>query len=203
MLGFTHTAGIVNKSYRGRSALYTYAGRLNLTATRGHSTSEVRICYERAESLCHSLDRPVRLVFRPHRSVALFPPHRPAGDNNADRLASLRLGTRAERCGASHGAFRILAVTLYFSGDFAAARQYSKRGVQLWRRGAHSPASKRLTHPPWSVSALRRYASGISARRSPCQVAMAQAVSLAKELNDAYASAVALFHAAFASHFDA
>jgi predicted ATPase len=30
---------------------------------------------------------------------------------------------------------------------------------------------------------------------------MAQALSLAKDLNDAYASAVALFHAAFASHF--
>ena len=36
-------------------------------------------------------------------------------------------------------------------------------------------------------------------RLSSC---VAEAVSLAKELKDAYASAVALFHAAFASQFD-
>jgi hypothetical protein len=35
---------------------------LYLTATRGTAVPEVRICYERAESLCHSLDRP-RLVY--------------------------------------------------------------------------------------------------------------------------------------------
>jgi hypothetical protein len=29
-----------------------------LTATRGLGAPEVRICYDRAESLCHSLDRP-------------------------------------------------------------------------------------------------------------------------------------------------
>ena len=31
---------------------------LYLTATRGHSTPEVRICYERAEPLCHCLIDP-------------------------------------------------------------------------------------------------------------------------------------------------
>ena len=34
---------------------------LYLTATRGFSAPEVRICYERAESLCHSLNRPLLL----------------------------------------------------------------------------------------------------------------------------------------------
>jgi hypothetical protein len=31
---------------------------LYLTATRGHAALEARICYERVESLCHSLNRP-------------------------------------------------------------------------------------------------------------------------------------------------
>ena len=31
---------------------------LYLTATRGHSAPEARACYERAEPLCHSLNRP-------------------------------------------------------------------------------------------------------------------------------------------------
>ena len=46
---------------------------LYLTATRGLAAPEARICYERAESLCHSLNRPLLLVFRADGSVALFP----------------------------------------------------------------------------------------------------------------------------------
>src|SRR5260370_10226007 len=34
---------------------------LYLTATRGLSAPDARICYERAEPLCHSLDRPLLL----------------------------------------------------------------------------------------------------------------------------------------------
>src|SRR6202007_120852 len=34
---------------------------LYLTATRGHAAPEARICYERLESLCHSLNRPLLL----------------------------------------------------------------------------------------------------------------------------------------------
>jgi hypothetical protein len=34
---------------------------LYLTATRGMAAPEVRTCYERAESLCHSLNRPLLL----------------------------------------------------------------------------------------------------------------------------------------------
>ena len=34
-----------------------------LTATRGYSAAEARICYERAESLCHSLNVPCSCVW--------------------------------------------------------------------------------------------------------------------------------------------
>ena len=33
------------------------------------------------------------------------------------------------------GAYRALAATLYFLGDFESARQYAMRGVQIWRSG--------------------------------------------------------------------
>ena len=33
------------------------------------------------------------------------------------------------------GAYRALAATLYFLGDFEAARQYARRGLQIWRSG--------------------------------------------------------------------
>ena len=46
---------------------------LYLTATRGFAAPEARICYERAESLCHSLNRPLLLYVGADGSVALFP----------------------------------------------------------------------------------------------------------------------------------
>ena len=33
------------------------------------------------------------------------------------------------------GAYDALAATLYFLGDFEAARQYAMRGLQIWRSG--------------------------------------------------------------------
>ena len=33
------------------------------------------------------------------------------------------------------GAYRALATTVYFLGDFETARQYAMRGVQIWRSG--------------------------------------------------------------------
>ena len=46
---------------------------LYLTLTRGLGAPEARICYERAESLCHSLNRPLLLYSGTDGSVAYFP----------------------------------------------------------------------------------------------------------------------------------
>ena len=43
-----------------------------LTATRGMGAPEPRICYERVESLCHSLNRPMLLYSALIGQVALF-----------------------------------------------------------------------------------------------------------------------------------
>ena len=45
------------------------------------------------------------------------------------------------------GAYRALAVTLYFLGDFETARQYAMRGVQIWRSGGVQSPAKRSTRP--------------------------------------------------------
>ena len=34
------------------------------------------------------------------------------------------------------GAYHISAATLYYLGDFEAARKYARRGIQIWRSGA-------------------------------------------------------------------
>ena len=175
---------------------------LNLTATRGHSTSEVRICYERAEALCHSLDRPIVLF------SALMGQWRHSLQT-ATLTATMQIAGRAHALAQEQndpavlmGAFRMLAVTLYFSGDFAAARQNAKRGVELWRRGSTQSRFEEINSPAVVCLSFEALCEWHFGEILACQAAMAQAVSLAKELNDAYASAVALFHAAFASHFD-
>lgn len=60
--GFLVTTGIEGQSLTAEDQLLvlTLAGLL-LTATRGFGAAEARICYERAESLCHSLNRPLLL----------------------------------------------------------------------------------------------------------------------------------------------
>ena len=52
------------------------------------------------------------------------------------------------------GAYRALACTLCFSGDFDSARQYAMRGVEIWRSGSVSLRSKRSPRACWFVSVL-------------------------------------------------
>ena len=96
-LGFTGRTVVEGQSLTAEDQLFILmqAG-LYLTATRGFAAPEARICYERAESLCHSLDRPLLLYFRIDRSVALFPRHRQADCNDADCQTNLLTGAGAE-----------------------------------------------------------------------------------------------------------
>ena len=175
---------------------------LYLTATRGHSTSEVRVCYERAEPLCHSLDRPMVLfsALIGQWRYSLVTDKLSATMQIAERAYSL--AQEQNDAALLMGAFRILAVTLYFSGDFEAARQYARRGVELSRTGDIQSRFEEVNSPAVVCLSFEALCEWHFGEIASCQIAMAQAISLAKELNDTYASAVALFHAAFAGHFE-
>jgi hypothetical protein len=101
------------------------------------------------------------------------------------------------------GACRALAVTLYFLGDFEAARQYAMCGVQIWRSGGvHSPVEEFFTPAVHCLifEALSDWHFGKTAR---CHATMAEAISLANELNDMYALALALlFRAMIRGHLE-
>src|SRR5262249_21824813 len=60
--GFPVEMGLEGQTLTAEDQLFILmqAG-LYLTSTRGTAAPEVRICYERAESLCHSLNRPLLL----------------------------------------------------------------------------------------------------------------------------------------------
>ena len=46
------------------------------------------------------------------------------------------------------GAYHALAATLYFLGDFEAARQYATRGLQIWRSGGYRSPVEEVDAPP-------------------------------------------------------
>ena len=85
--------------------------------------------------MCHSLNRPLLLY------VALMGQWRYS--LVTDKLtATMQIAKRVYSLAQEQndsalmiGAYRALAATLYFLGDFETARQYAMRGVQIWRSG--------------------------------------------------------------------
>jgi len=98
---------------------------LYLSSTRGFSSPELRNCYERAEPLCHSLNRPVLLY------SALMGQWRYSLMN--DKLtATLQIAKRVHSLAQEQnnsavmiGACQALVSTLYYLGEFEVARQSS------------------------------------------------------------------------------
>jgi hypothetical protein len=175
---------------------------LYLTATRGSGALEARICYERAESLCHSLNRPLLLY------VALIGQWRHS--LVTDKLsATMRIAHRVYSLAQEQnepalmiGAYRALASTLYLLGDFETASQYAMRGVQIWRSGGVRSPVEEVVLPAVAclyVEACSEWQLGESAS---CDANMAEAISLAKELNDTHGLALALYFAACLAHFE-
>ena len=175
---------------------------LYLTATRGLGAPEARICYERLESLCHSLNRPVLLfsALMGQWRYSLWTDKLTATMQIAERVYSLAQGQND--AALMLGAYSALACTLYFLGDFESARKYARHGVQIWRSGSvqshaedvHTPVVACLCYLTLSEWHLGEIAS--------CQATMAEAISLAKELNDLNALALALHFAEYLAHYE-
>src|SRR5271166_559237 len=175
---------------------------LYLTATRGTAVPEVRICYERAESLCHSLARP-RLVYAAligQWRYSLQTEKLTATMQIAERVCSL--ARDQDDSALMMGAYRALAVTLYYLGDFESARQYAMRGVQIWRSGGVESPIEEVTAPAVTCLSFEALSQWHFGEIASCHATMAEAISLAKELNDMHGLAVALNYAAILEYRD-
>jgi hypothetical protein len=165
---------------------------LYLTVTRGTATPEVRICYERAESLCDSLNRP-RLLY-----AALIGQWRHS--LQTDKLtATMKIAKRVyslaqERndTGLMIGACQALACTLCFLGDFETAQRYAMRGVLIWRSGDLQPPVDEVSAPAVMCLCWEALSKSFLGEIASSRPTMAEAISLAKELNDMYGLAAAL-----------
>src|SRR5262249_36542295 len=120
---------------------------LYLTAIRGYAAPEALTCYERAESLCVLLNQPV-VLFSALRGLwrySLVTNKLSATMQIAKRVHSL---AQAQNDSAlMMGAYRALAVTLYYRGDFESAREYALRGIQIWRSGGVQSPVEEVTAP--------------------------------------------------------
>jgi serine/threonine protein kinase len=175
---------------------------LYLTATRGLAATDARICYERAESLCHSLNHPrlLCLALRGQWRYCLNTDKLTVAMQIAKRVCSLaqEQNDAALMIGAHHS----LAGTFFYLGDFVSGRQYAGHGVKIWRSGGiqsyaedvHTPVVACLCYLTLSEWHLGEIAS--------CQGNMDEAISIAKGLNDMNALALALGWASVLAYFE-
>jgi tetratricopeptide (TPR) repeat protein len=169
---------------------------LYLAATRGFAAPEALICYERAEPLCQSLSRPLLLC------MALTGQWRYS--LNTDKLTTTmqiaeRIYSLAQEQNDSAlmiGACRALACTLFYSGDFETARHYSRRGVEIWRSQNIQPQMEDPDTPPVACLCYLAGSEWHLGEIASSQATIAEAISIAKEVNDMHALALALYWAA-------
>jgi tetratricopeptide (TPR) repeat protein len=175
---------------------------LYLTATRGFSTPEARICYERAESLCHSLKRPLDLfsALEGQWRYSIWTDKLATTMQIAKRLYSL--AQEQNDSTLMIGAYRALAATFYFLGDFDSARQNAMRGVQIWRSGGVQSRVEDINAPVVICLCFRALSEWQSGEIASCQVTMAEAILLAKELNDMHGLAFALYFGGILARFE-
>ena len=175
---------------------------LYLTLTRGFAASEARTCYERVESLCHSLNRPL-LLFSALTSqwrYSLYTDKLSATMQIAKRAYSL--AQEHNDCALMIGAYRALAITLYFLGDFEPARQNAMRGLEIWRSGGAQCQVEETSAPAVTCLCFKALSEWHFGETDLCKATMAEAIPLAKELNDMPALAVALYWSGWLAHFE-
>jgi len=173
-----------------------------LTNTRGLGAPEARICYERAEPLCHSLNQPrlLCLALRGQWRYCLMMDKLSVALQIAERAYSL--AQEQNDAALMIGVCASLAANLFFLGDFESARQYAMHGVHIWRSGGvkshpedvDTPVVGCLCHAALSDWHLGEIAS--------CKANMDEAISLARELNDKNALALALNWAAMLGGYE-
>jgi hypothetical protein len=175
---------------------------LYLIHARGMSAPEARICWERAESLCHSLSRPV-LLYSALMGQYVY------SLMTGTQIATMKIVRRGYSLAQAQkdpalmmGSYRHFAVTLYYRGDFDSARQYAMRGLQIWRSGGVRTPVEELIAPAVECLSYEALSEWHLGEIASCKTNMAGAIMLAKELNDMAALGLALYWAGLLAHFD-
>ncbi len=175
---------------------------LYLIPTRGMSAPEALICWERAESFCHSLNRPLPLysALMGQFCFSLMTDTLSVTMQIAKRIYSL--AKEQNDSALMIGAYRAFTVTFYYSGDFEAARQYAMRGVQLWRSGSVKSPVEEMIAPAVECLCYEALSEWHLEGSPSSKATMAEAIALAKKLHDMPALGLALYWAGLLAHFE-
>ena len=166
---------------------------LYLTATRGMGAPETRICYERTEPLCHSVNHP-RLLFMQLLGQFRYALH-------TDKLSvAMRIAERVHAlaqeqndAGLMLAAYQVFLAIFYFLGEFDSARKYARRGVQIWRSGSvQSPIAEEIQAPVVNCLVYEAITDWHFGEIASCHALMDEGISIAKELKDTNALVLAL-----------
>jgi predicted ATPase len=151
--------------------------------------------------LCYSLDRPLLLY------SALMGQWRYTyitGNPRAAMPVAQRVYSLAQEQNNATimlGACQALVSTLYYLGEFETARCHARRGVQIWRSGGRPSHTDDLDAPAVVCLCYEALCQWHFGEVAACQATMAEAVALAKALNDANSIAVALHFAAYLARY--
>jgi hypothetical protein len=176
---------------------------LYLTATRGPASTEAQTCYERAESLCHSLNRPLLLysTLISQWRYSFVTEKLTATLQIAKRVYSLT--QNQDDPALMIGGYSALAAThCYLGDDFETARQYALRGVEMWRSGRVQTLIEEMMASPVVCLIYEALSEWYLRETASCQATIAEAISLAKELNDMTALAMALYFGGILARFE-
>jgi hypothetical protein len=172
-----------------------------LTVTRDFSAPEARICYERVEALSNSLGRPI-----PHSALIGRWRYSLVTEKLSTTLRiAKRIYSQAQEqndTALMMGGYALLSVPFYFLGDFEAARQYARRGVEIWRAGGVESQDDEVTELAVGCLFFEALLEWHFGEIASCRPTMMEAITVAKELNNIQALALALWHAGWLAHFE-
>jgi hypothetical protein len=182
-------------------SVLTQAG-LYLIHARGMSAPEARICYEREEALCHSLNRPEPLysALMGQWYYSLLTAKLTATLQIAKGVYSLAQQQNDARM--MLGACYALAVTFYYSGDFETARQHAMSGVEIWRSRSVQPFVEELIDPAVGCLMWGALSAWHLGEITFCMTTMAKAIVLAKKRNDMAGLRMALYCSGLVAQFE-
>src|SRR5215469_15189015 len=99
-------------------------------------------------------------------------------------------------------AYNTVGTTLFWLGDFEASAQNAMHGVRIWRSGNVQPHPEDVDTPVVGCLCYGALSEWHLGEIVACKAKLDEAVSLAKELNDMHALAVALHFAAYLAHYE-
>jgi serine/threonine protein kinase/tetratricopeptide (TPR) repeat protein len=190
------TSGVEGQALTAEDQLFVLLeSALNLSITRGTQAPEVRACYDRAERLSRSLDRPLL------RGLALIGKWRYSLvtdelSTTLDIAKQLQAVAQEQNdASLSMKAYMALTATLYYLGKFEAAHDYATKGVTIWRSGEGRSQFEEIDAPEIAMLCHKSLCEWHFGQIDLSRASMAEAISVAKEFQDGHGLAVALFHA--------